>query len=90
MSVYRTIGPLVCVIDGNIWFSSNLDHTSFNHFVPVNRTSVVMSCLENDMGKSRETVYCISFQRNFSPNLLKAHYDTNFTNRDKISTVCNA
>ena len=37
------------------------------------------------MGKSRETLFGLSFQRVFNVNLSRAQYDTNFTDRDEKS-----
>ena len=44
----------------------------FNHVVPVNRSSVIVSCLEIDMGKSRETVFGLTIQRDFQCQSLKS------------------
>ena len=56
---------LFCVSDGYIWFSSTLGISAFNHFAPVNRICIVMSCLENDIRQSREIVFGLSFPRDF-------------------------
>ena len=44
----------------------------FNPVVPVNSICVVMSCVEIDMGKTCETVFSLSFQRDFRRQSLKS------------------
>ena len=40
------------------------------------------------MGKSHETAFSLTFQRNFNVSLLRAHYDTKFTERAKMIKAC--
>ena len=44
----------------------------FNHVVPVNKICVEMRCVEIDMGKICETVFSLSFQRDFHCQYLKS------------------
>ena len=49
-----------------------------------------MSCLEIDMGKSLKLSSVCHFRGIVNVNLSTAHYDTNFSDRDKMTKACSA
>ena len=59
-------------------------YQKFIHVVPVNKACVITRCLEIDMRKIRESVFGLTFQRDFQCQPLKSSLRHNSTERDKM------
>ena len=56
----------------------------------VNRSCVIMSCLEMNVGKFHEIAFSMTVQRDFQCHSLKSSLRTLFTKRDKKIKACDA
>ena len=65
----------------NKWSQLVVKHLGYhrlNHVVPVNRSCVIMSCSEMDVGKSHEIAFSMTVQRDFQSQFLKSSLRHNF------------
>ena len=61
-----------------ILVAKHVRYHRFNHVVPVNRICVVMNCLEINMGKSHESAFIMTVQRDFQCQSLKSSLQHTF------------